>query len=229
MIRKLIRAFNKIIVQALKYKIGSDYKSEKYWEDRFKKYNLSYQGIGHDGLTHTNNKKLYNDAGQKIFNTLDQFILNCKKHKILEIGPGLGYYTNLLNQYGVKNYVGIDITAYYFNYLKEAFPNYQFIKKDVSTTEIEKVFDVIIMIDVIQHIVTYDKFIFTLQNIDNALSKNGIILISGFHYKKKLNFLFYEKKWTKAEILNQLHGYIILKETPFRLNNLLVLQKNESK
>jgi len=60
-------------------------------------------------------------------------------------------------------------------------------------------YDLIVIIDVIEHIVTDEKFNFAMTNIKNALSKVGYIVIAPI-VEKNYKAQFYERHWTINDI-----------------------------
>lgn len=191
-IMKLKRGLCKKTIGSLKYSKRNDYDASTYWHDRFSKYGLSFKGAGHEGLTEEENKRLYKQARDVFIDTLQKENLDFSNLRILEIGCGNGFYTKLLYDLGIKDYVGIDITDVLFPELKRNFPEFKFIKKDITKDRIEDKFDLILMIDIIEHIVTEDKFTSALDNVKNCLSNNGLFFISPIRKKSKRH-LFYVK------------------------------------
>jgi 2-polyprenyl-3-methyl-5-hydroxy-6-metoxy-1,4-benzoquinol methylase len=121
-------------------------------------------------------------------------VINFSNPKVLEIGTGTGLTTNALKELGVINYTGVDITDVLFESLQQKFVNYKFLKLDITTDVIDDKFDLIVIIDVIEHIVDDKKFKFAMDSIRNSLNKNGVIVIApivGKNYKAQ----FYERHW----------------------------------
>lgn len=172
------RALYKTIIGPLKYGEGNDYDAARYWRDRFSKYGQSLSGAGDEGQSEEENEKMYAEAA-KVFTDL------CRKEgvdfqsvSILEIGCGTGFYTQLLHNLGVKSYVGVDITDVLFPELRKKFPQFRFVRKDITSDKIEDMFDLIVMIDVIEHIVKESKLSFAMENVKNCLLANGNFIVS---------------------------------------------------
>lgn len=219
------RAFYKTIIGPLKYQKKDDYKAEEYWRNRFSKYGLSLRGSGDEGLSEEENKKNYSKLAISLENLLSEENFDYQSIKVLDIGCGTGFFTKFLYNSGVKNYVGIDITNVLFPQLKERFTDYVFLKKDISTEKIEEKYDLIIMIDIIEHIVKKSKFTFAMENINHSLSENGVFVIAPV-MKKNKKHLFYLKSWSQKDILQNFinckvkegnllkdYSYLLLKKT----------------
>ena len=218
------RGLYKLIIGPLKYGKGNDYNASRYWHDRFSKYGLSFKGAGHEGLAEAQNKKMYEEAAKVFIALCNREDINFHNAKVLEIGCGNGFYTKLLYNLGVKDYIGVDITNVLFPVHRKNFPEFKFIRKDITKDKIEGKFDLILMIDVIQHIVNKDKLTSALDNIKNCLSDNGIFMVSPIKKKSKRH-LFYVRWWSLEDIKRQVNGYILKEMRPFRNDNILVVRK----
>ncbi len=228
MIKDILSKFKRVLykktIGPLKYSKKDDYDASSYWHDRFSKYGLSFKGAGHEGLTEAQNKKMYEEAAKVFTGLCNREDINFHNAKVLEIGCGNGFYTKLLHDLGIKNYVGIDITDVLFPVHRKNFPKFKFIRKDITQDKIEGKFNLILMIDVIQHIVNKDKLTSALDNIKNCLSDNGLFLVSPVKKKSKRH-LFYVKWWSLEDIKRQLNGYIVKEMRSFRNGNILVVRK----
>ena len=177
-IRYLKIVFLKAIIYPFKYKIGNDYNAEEYWQDRFMKYGDNIRGPGDEGASEKENKKRY-ERVLNIFKELcKQFIIDFKHMKILEIGTGTGLITNAIYELGVQHYNGIDITDIIFPMLRKRYKTYNFVKLDITTDYIEGKYDLIVIIDVIEHIVKREKFEFAMNNIKFCLAEGGALIIA---------------------------------------------------
>ena len=218
------RGFYKIIIGPLKYKKGDDYNAEKYWHNRFKKYDLSLKGAGDEGLSKEENERVYKKAAELFIDLCKKENIDFHNVKVLEIGCGTGFYTEFLNSLGVKNYTGVDITDIFFNNFKKKFPGYNFIKKDITSDKIEDKFDLIIMIDVIEHIVKESKFDSAMKNIKNCLGNKGVFIVSAVaNISKKRGF--YLHSLSLEDIKKRFSNYIFRDLVSFRDANILVIKK----
>jgi len=176
----------------IKLTLQGGYNAKKYWENRHSKFGLDLRGVGNKSLTVEENQRQYREAG-------DTFLSLCKYNQIefqnlaiIDIGCGNGYYTQIFKDMGCSDYTGIDITDVLFPELKKRFPNYKFKKCDITKEKLSKKYDLIIMIDVSQHITAKTKFQFAMNNVKNHMSENGFFIVTSFLEKKRKNS-FYEK------------------------------------
>lgn len=218
------RVLYKSIIGPLKYSKGADYDAARYWHDRFSKYGLSLKGAGDEGLSEKENEKIYAKAAKVFTDLCRKEGIDFQSARVLEIGCGTGFYTQLLHNLGVKSYIGIDITDVLFPDLRKKFPQFKFIRKDITSNNIRGEFNLIVMIDVIHHIVEKSKFSFATENVKNCLSANGIFIASPIMEAGKKH-LFHVRFWPLEDIKQRFPGYIFGELVPFRNSHLLVIRK----
>ena len=189
------RAIYKTFIGPLKYKRGDRYDAPRYWNDRFSKYGLSILGPGDEGLTEAQNNQMYEEAEKSFLDLCRAEGIDFSKNRVLEIGLGNGFYTEVLHRSGVREYQGLDIADVLFPNLRERFPGFRFAQKDITSSAIEGQYDVIFLIDVIQHIVTEEQLSFALQNISRCLSPKGVFIV-GPMVKEGKKTLYYVHPWS---------------------------------
>jgi 2-polyprenyl-3-methyl-5-hydroxy-6-metoxy-1,4-benzoquinol methylase len=97
---------------------------------------------------------------------------------MLDVGCGTGHFAGVFRNAGVTDYTGIDIVDTLFEGLRQRLPGFTFQQVDVSTKPIPGEYDLIIMMDVAQHITDEAKFRFAMENLKSHLKKDGVIIIS---------------------------------------------------
>ena len=220
----LKRALYKTTLGPFKYGKGNDYDARSYWRDRFRRYGQALRGVGDEGLSEEDNKKAYQEAATIFTNLCIQKGVNFNNVNVLEIGCGTGFYTQLLYDLGVKRYTGIDITDTLFNTLKDRFPQYTFIQKDVTREKIEGSFDLIIMIDVIEHIVTESKFSFAMRNVMECFSEKGIFILAPIMQESK-RLLFHVRSHSLKEIKRIFSDYTFSPLLSFRGSSIVSIKR----
>lgn len=218
------RAMYKVFLAPLKYKKKGGYDAGRYWHDRFKKHGLSFKSVGDEGLNDEQNQAMYEQAAKIILALCAQEKIDLSQVRVLEIGCGNGFYTQLLWNSGVRHYVGMDITDIFFPTLKQRHPGYEFVQQDITKGSIHSTFDLILMIDVIEHIVGDPELDHALANVAGALADTGLFLLAPVSDKGKRS-LFYVRFWTTSEINKRLPGYAYRPSIPFRYSQLLALRK----
>ena len=221
------KAANKLIIGPLKYKQKDGYNSEQYWADRFKKHGDSIKAVGHEGWSEEENLKDYKEAIEQVRNLVNKHHPLPPDANVLEIGVGQGYYTGLMKDMAVSNYTGIDITDFYFADLQQRFPGYKFLKRNAGVDKIDGKFDLIIMIDVIQHIVNEDYVKALMRNIEEILVDGGTFIISGL-YDKDQQVLYYVHKRSVKSIEACFTRMTSKEHGEFRGINYSVFKKNQA-
>jgi SAM-dependent methyltransferase len=184
---------------------------------------MSLQGVGHEGLSETDNEAMYAEAGG-IFDDLVRPIIADDLPKTLEIGCGVGFYTARLRALGVIDYTGLDITDALFPALREKFPGYGFVQADITTHALSDRFELVVMIDVTEHIVTADGLRAAIGHIKDATAPGGTVVI-GPQFEKGARHLYYVHFWSVDDIASQFHDWRPVFREDYRGGKLLGFQK----
>jgi len=223
----LARSIDKFVIGPRRYRNARGYDADAYWSRRFARHGDSLRGPGDEGLSEADNSRDYAVAGQ-VFESF------CQKHGIdfsaattLEVGPGTGFYTGLIVGMGARALTCVDVTDVVFEELRASFPTVEFRKGDVSVEAIEGTFDVAVMIDVIEHIVTEEAFGAGLRNITDALSADGTFLLGPVALRSGRH-LYYVHFWTEDDVRAALPNWDIVDDVEFRSGKLMLLRRGAS-
>ncbi|MBW4615765.1 MAG: class I SAM-dependent methyltransferase [Desmonostoc vinosum HA7617-LM4] len=214
----------KLIMGPVIYGQGDDYDAGRYWRDRLSKYGKSIRGVGDESLSENDNHKAYAEAAKIFIDYLLKQNVDFNTARVLEIGCGTGFYTQILFDLGVKNYLGVDITDVLFPQLQQKFTDFKFIKKDITTDNISGEFDLVVMIDVIQHIVKESKFQSAMNQVKSHLSNNGVFLIAPL-LKIKKRVMFYLSDWTIDNLKYCFQNDQVSEPVLFRTGYLIAVRK----
>lgn len=218
------RAIQKTLIGPLRYRRGDGYDAQRFWEHRFSRYGTSLRGAGHEGRTEEENRREYEAAAAIVTARLERARTAIKTARILEVGCGTGFYTQLLQSLGAVSYTGLDITDVLFEEHRARFPDFEFVRSDVTDEPLEGEYDIILMIDVAEHIVSDEAFRGAMSNIRSALAPDGLLLVGPFTPESR-NHLFYVRFWSLDEARSALKGLQEIECTPFRDGLLLSLTK----
>ena len=138
-------------------------------------------------------------------------------------------YTEVTLEAGVKQYVGIDITDALFPKLNEHFHQTcaQFQKLDVATQQLRGEFDLIVMIDVTQHIVDDEKFYFAMQNIGSCLSHGGVFIVTSW-LNDSVRKSFFEVSRSMEAYEQAFPDHSFSAATPFRDKFMFAIRKSKA-
>ncbi|MBN1899494.1 MAG: class I SAM-dependent methyltransferase [Spirochaetes bacterium] len=144
--------------------------------------------------------------------TLNDTLKTVKPQRVLEIGPGPGYYTRLICGYpSVEQYTAIEIGQAFLDYLKPRLKKikkkkfkFDLVCKEFFQARISGEYDLIVLFSTVHHIPDRQA-LFT--HLSNQLSKSGYIycfdashyLVRIIHLMKKLIFKGYLLKYYKAK------------------------------
>jgi 2-polyprenyl-3-methyl-5-hydroxy-6-metoxy-1,4-benzoquinol methylase len=213
----------KVILGPLRYRRGGDYDAERYWRDRLGRYGLSLRGAGDEGLSEAENRCLYESALPTLAAVLRRHGVDVAGAAILEVGVGTGFYTGWLARQGATRYLGLDITDRLFGDLRRQYPHYRFVKKDVTGGPLGGPFDLVLAMDVVEHIVTEEKLARAMGHLRACLAPGGVLLVSGLLARRQAG-LFYWRGWVSEDVVRHFPGYACEGPIPYRDNHLLVLR-----
>jgi 2-polyprenyl-3-methyl-5-hydroxy-6-metoxy-1,4-benzoquinol methylase len=222
---RIIAAWRKLIVGPIRYSRGGGYDAERYWSDRFTKHGLSLRGPGNEGLTDKENSKVYEQAGREFVQLCRKEDVNFETARILEIGVGTGFYTDLVKKQGATDYLGLDITDVLFDHLAKEYPSFRFERQDIVSDQLNGKYDLIIMMDVVEHIVDKEKLSWGMENVRRCLAEDGVFVVSGIHDRTRKR-LFYVHSWSPQDILRHFPGYRFSGPIPFRDNSLVIVRRS---
>src|SRR5919106_779202 len=195
----IARGLNKKLLAPRRYSRGEGYDAARYWGDRFTRHGGSLKGPGDEGVSEEENRRQYEEAGKVFVEVCRSEGVDFPTARVLEIGSGSGFYTGLLAKLGVSDYTGLDITDILFSELGERFPKFEFVKQDITTHGVEGTFDLIVMIDVIEHIVEDQKLSSAMEHVKDALAPGGVFVLAPV-MQKATGHLFYVRFWSLEEL-----------------------------
>ncbi|KKM75884.1 hypothetical protein LCGC14_1385780 [marine sediment metagenome] len=201
--------------QLYKYRAPDGYQHTLYWTDRLGKYGFDLRGVGFYDLSHEENREIYGRAKRTFIDLCCEQEITFKNVSIVDIGCGTGFYARTFFENGGTEYLGIDVTDILFPRLRQEFPQFEFRKLDISTHELAGRFDLIIMIDVTQHITNDDKFHFAMQNVKLSLTRNGVFIVTSW-LADKIPCSFYEVGRPMIAYKREFPGYAFRDPIPFR-------------
>jgi len=157
------------------------YIPEKYWNKRLL-HNFNLSAVGHIGFNEYYNRWLYKAKIKVLREAMKSLCISIYEKTICDIGCGTGFFVGFYHDQKAKKIIGIDITNISIDNLKKKYPQYKFIKGDISSPQlvstINSSFDILNVFDVLYHIIDDEAFIQAITNIVSLTKKNGIILLS---------------------------------------------------
>ena len=153
---------------------------------------------------------------------------------IIEIGCGVGYWTEYFKSLGAKFYTGNDIAEISVTKLKEQFKEFAFIQGDISEVILkENTFDLGVMIDVTQHITDDSRFNKAMDNLWKSLKQDAFLIITMWDPQKNV-YLSNKLRLNRIEKPRGLDKYMelfspraeVLSKVDFNDKYLLVIRKH---
>lgn len=158
----------------------SVYDPATFW-DRLIASNFDLRATGHASFGLGYNRMLYRAkvrCVQKLWSR--HGISPGAGHSILELAPGVGFFTRMFDQAGAQ-VVGVDISPTSIARLRDELPGVELINADIGQTVPDldgRTFDQVYALDVLYHIVDDDRFADALANIARWTRPGGYFLFS---------------------------------------------------
>jgi SAM-dependent methyltransferase len=209
------------------------YKPKKFWNDLLSN-SFDLKGVGHYRMSNEENEKMYEIKKKILTDDLKKTgVVFNSSQKVLEIGVGVGYWTEYIKQKGVTDYTGNDIAQISIKKLKELYPYYKFIHGDIGEIEIPKnIFDIAVMIDVTQHITDDNNFFRAISRIWNSIKVGGYLIVTIWDPEKNV-YLSNKLRLNRIEKPRGIEHYQkafdnkgqVLSKTDFNDKYLLIIKK----
>lgn len=148
-----------------------------YWNQRLtRKFDI--EGVGYIGLGEIYNQFLYQNRIDILKGVLSQIFTEINNLRVLELGPGIGIFTELFWSEGVQRYEAVDIAEKSVCELQKGYPDYCFSQGNICEARYYKDnYDLIFAADVLLHLTDENQFQQTIKNISEHLSDNGICIL----------------------------------------------------
>lgn len=199
---------------------------KRFWEKKLRD-NFTLRGTGHSGLSVAQNEAIYEVKRAIMADLLKRHAVDMATARVLEVGCGTGFWTAFCRTQGVKDYTGIDIAAIVPEQLAPRFPMYQFAQANIAAGILPDggSFDVVLCVDVCQHIADPEDFRRALKAIRAAAVPAGHLIITGW-YLPDYPMHYGDVSWARPHYEAVFPKEEWRDEVPFNDKVLLLLQKN---
>ena len=210
-----------------------NYKPKTFWNELLSN-SFDLRGVGHYRMSNEENLKMYEEKKKILAGVMEKAGLKITPGtSMVEIGIGVGYWTEYFNRLGVKDYLGNDIAEVSVTNLRKEYPQYEFLQGDISEVKLpENRFDVGVMIDVTQHITDDDRFNKAMDNLWKSLKSGAHLIITMWDPAKNV-YLSNKLRLNRIEKPRGLDWYLkvygndakVLSNVDFNDKFLLIIQK----
>ena len=155
------------------------YRPREFWNDVLSE-SFDLRGVGHYRLSEDDNRRMYEAKRDLISAELVRAGVTVgAETRVLEIGCGVGYWTEYLKGRGVAHYTGNDITPVSVTTLRQRYPDFEFVQGDAGEITLPPAaYDLVLMIDVTQHITDDAAFARAMRNVWQAIAPGGTFLVT---------------------------------------------------
>ena len=154
------------------------YDPKDYFDSRYRNF-PDLRASGHRRFDLSYNEAMYQIASTRLKDALVRNKVDLRNSKLLDIGPGSGYFVDKFLGWGVKSLVGVDIAPTSVELLREKYPDQLFMEGDFSdpSVQVDDNFDIITAISVIFHITNETLFTKALEKMCMSLKLGGYLIV----------------------------------------------------
>jgi SAM-dependent methyltransferase len=152
----------------------------EFWEERFSR-ELSLAAASWWSLGLAFNSWMYRLRRDVFLRAVKTFAVPGPETRVIEIGPGPGFYVALWEKYGVRSLTALDFSPTALESLRARFPRYDFRRSDIAAelpADLVGVGDVVTAVDVLFHILDDAKYRSAWKNLASALKPGGILVVT---------------------------------------------------
>jgi SAM-dependent methyltransferase len=161
-----------------RYATPTGYRARDYWQARLAAQGFDLWESTAGAFTEEEDLPILPIDGDLVLDVCRKHDVHLPTARVLDAGCGAGSCTGILRAAGVRTYTGVDIVSTLFDGLRGRYPEFAFSVVDICERLVEGEFDLILLLNVAQHIVDEHRFSFALRNLKLALSPDGVILIA---------------------------------------------------
>jgi SAM-dependent methyltransferase len=162
------------------------YRPNEYWARLHREHAAKLSAVGYGALGEGFNRVCYGRRLRAAERILRFSASPFPPSRVLEAGVGVGAYSRLWEPLGVREWVGVDISAEAIAALRKRFPNQSFHEVDLASRDEvswrpvreRAPYDAITAIDVLYHVIDDEKWVSALQNLAVLLRPGGVLVVS---------------------------------------------------
>jgi SAM-dependent methyltransferase len=155
------------------------YRPREFWNEVLGD-SFTLRGVGHFRLSEDANRRMYEEKQAVLDAELARLhIAPGPATTVLEIGSGVGFWTEYLRERGVTRYTGNDIAPVAIERLRARYPDFTWVEGSAGDVVLPAAtFDLALMIDVTQHITDDSAFARAMHTVWQALRPGGAFAVT---------------------------------------------------
>lgn len=224
-IRRLLRDPLGVLRRALgRLRQLPGYDPASYWAGRHRELGFDPRGVARIDGSVEDNERMIREGNERMRALWRREGLAGPGRSLLDVGCGQGHHARNFREEGGTRYTGVDIADVLFEELRREFPGYRFLKLDVSREPLPGLHDVVVMVNVAEHIVRPELFAYAMRNVREHLAPDGAFVVtvpSGPPPERHAPHWAY---WSLEAVAAHFPGFTATDPEPFWDKSLVVLR-----
>lgn len=162
----------------------TDYENRSYWQGIHKEYSGTLRAVGWPTLSEEFNRLKYVSEAESITSVFDS-ILTTDDFSILEVGVGIGFWTDLKRRYfqargATPRITALDLSTDALELVRKKFPDVSTAQADLTAIPLDSFgrrFDLVTAIMVLLHLTDMEGYLHALKFCARSVSDGGHLLI----------------------------------------------------
>jgi len=212
------------VLRRLLHPEGVPYEPASYWAERHATCGFDPRGVGRIDTATADNEEMVREGNAAMRALWRREGIAASAISLLDVGCGQGHHAQNFADEGGTRYTGVDITDVLFPRLRARFPGFRFERVDASREPLPGEHDVIVMVNVAEHIVDADLFAFAMDNVRTHLSAGGLFIVTVPEGPPPAARAAHWAYWPLEALLPHFPGYTATAPTPFWDKSVVVLR-----
>jgi SAM-dependent methyltransferase len=160
------------------------YNNRAYWLGLHKSFSGSLRSVGWPDLSEEFNVLKYKSESEAFYHSISLSMSGKRSASVLEIGAGIGFWTNLTLAFAAQNKIQLDLSVLdispeALDLIRNRFPDVTCIHSDLTSIKksVIKKYDIVTAIMVLLHLTDFDEYLKALNFCAASVRGGGHLII----------------------------------------------------
>ncbi len=155
---------------------GERFCAHDYWEARHRSHRGKLSAVGHAQLSDSANAAQYETKRDHVTRAIGKHVSEPQGKTLLDAGCGIGLLTSAFVDLGFS-VTGADVSRTGIAEAEAREGRVQFVVSSLERLALSQVFDVVVIVDVLLHVVEQDAWVESLGSLSRHVREGGILVV----------------------------------------------------